>query len=395
MPETVILSTARTPVGKLGGALSSLDATELGGTAIAAALERAGVEPEQVKHVIMGQVLQAGQGQIPSRQAQIKGGIPKEVSSETINKVCASGLRATLLLDQAIRAGDVEIGLGGGMESMSYAPYMLPKARFGFRMGDAKAIDAMIQDGLRNPFTGKQMFEEASDVAAELELTRPDMDRWALRSHQRAVDATDDGRLPEEIVPVTVKSKKGEDVVEVDEAPRRETSLEVLAKLPPLNPDGSHTAGNSPGVNDGAGAVVVASDEWASAHDAKPLARIIAHAQVADDYPYLARTPAAASKKALEKAGLSADDIDLWEINEAFASVTLNSIRVLGIDEEKVNVNGGAVAIGHPIGASGARILGALVQELHRRGGGKGVVAICSGGGQGDAVVLEVFGNGS
>ncbi len=395
MPETVILSTARTPVGKLGGALSSLDATELGGTAIAAALERAGVEPEQVEHVIMGQVLQAGQGQIPSRQAQIKGGIPKEVSSETINKVCASGLRSTLLLDQAIRAGDVEIGLGGGMESMSYAPYMLPKARFGFRMGDAKAIDAMIQDGLRNPFTGKQMFEEASDVAAELELTRPDMDRWALRSHQRAVEATDDGRLPEEIVPVTVKSKKGEDVVEVDEAPRRETSLEVLAKLPPLNPDGSHTAGNSPGVNDGAGAVVVASDEWASAHDAKPLARIIAHAQVADDYPYLARTPAAASKKALEKAGLSADDIDLWEINEAFASVTLNSIRVLGIDEDKVNVNGGAVAIGHPIGASGARILGALVQELHRRGGGKGVVAICSGGGQGDAVVLEVFGNGS
>ena len=272
MPETVILSTARTPVGKLGGALSSLDATELGGTAIAAALERAGVEPEQVEHVIMGQVLQAGQGQIPSRQAQIKGGIPKEVSSETINKVCASGLRSTLLLDQAIRAGDVEIGLGGGMESMSYSPYMLPKARFGFRMGDAKAIDAMIQDGLRNPFTGKQMFEEASDVAAELELTRPDMDRWALRSHQRAVEATDDGRLPEEIVPVTVKSKKGEDVVEVDEAPRRETSLEVLAKLPPLNPDGSHTAGNSPGVNDGAGAVVVASDEWASAHDAKPLA---------------------------------------------------------------------------------------------------------------------------
>ena len=395
MPETVILSTARTPVGKLGGALSSLDATELGGTAIAAALERAGVEPEQVEHVIMGQVLQAGQGQIPSRQAQIKGGIPKEVSSETINKVCASGLRSTLLLDQAIRAGDVEIGLGGGMESMSYSPYMLPKARFGFRMGDAKAIDAMIQDGLRNPFTGKQMFEEASDVAAELELTRPDMDRWALRSHQRAVEATDDGRLPEEIVPVTVKSKKGEDVVEVDEAPRRETSLEMLAKLPPLNPDGSHTAGNSPGVNDGAGAVVVASDEWASAHDAKPLARIIAHAQVADDYPYLARTPAAASKKALEKAGLSADDIDLWEINEAFASVTLNSIRVLGIDEDKVNVNGGAVAIGHPIGASGARILGALVQELHRRGGGKGVVAICSGGGQGDAVVLEVFGNGS
>jgi len=395
MPETVILSTARTPVGKLGGGLSSLDATDLGGTAITAALERAGVEPEQVQHVVMGQVLQAGQGQIPSRQAQIKGGIPKEVSSETINKVCASGLRSTLLLDQAIRAGDVEIGLGGGMESMSYAPYMLPKARFGFRMGDAKAIDAMIQDGLRNPFTGRQMYEEASDVAAELELTRPDMDRWALRSHQRALDATDDGRLPEEIVPVTVTSKQGETTVEVDEGPRRDTDLEQLAKLPPLNPDGSHTAGNSPGVNDGAGAAVVASDEWASANGARPIARIIAHAQVADEYPYLARTPAAASKKALAKAGLQADDIDLWEINEAFASVTLNSIRVLGIDEDKVNVNGGAVAIGHPIGASGARILGTLVHELRRRGGGKGVVAICSGGGQGDAVVLEVFGNGT
>jgi acetyl-CoA C-acetyltransferase len=394
MPETVILSTARTPVGKLGGGLSSLDATDLGGTAIQAALERAGVEPDRVEHVIMGQVLQAGQGQIPSRQAQIKGGIPKEVSSETINKVCASGLRSTVLLDQAIRAGDMSIGVGGGMESMSSAPYLLPKARFGFRMGDAKAIDAMIQDGLRNPFTGNQMYEEASEVAAELELTRPDMDRWALRSHQRAIEATEDGRLPEEIVPVTVKSKKGDTTVEVDEGPRRETDLEKLSKLPPLNPDGSHTAGNSPGVNDGAGAVVVASDEWASSNDAQPIARIIAHAQVADDYPYLARTPAAASKKALDKAGLSADDIDLWEINEAFASVTLNSIRVLGIDDDKVNVNGGAVALGHPIGASGARILGMLVHELRRRGGGKGCVAICSGGGQGDAVILEVFGNG-
>ena len=394
MPDTVILSTARTPVGKLGGGLSSLDATELGGTAIQAALERAGVEPEQVEHVVFGQVLQAGQGQIPSRQAQIKGGIPKEVSSETINKVCASGLRSTVLLDQAIRAGDLSIGVGGGMESMSSAPYLLPKARFGFRMGDAKAIDAMIQDGLRNPFTGKQMYEEASEVAAELELSRPDMDRWALRSHQRAIEATDDGRLPEEIVPVTVKGKKGETTVEVDEGPRRETDLEQLTKLPPLTPEGSHTAGNSPGVNDGAGATVVASDEWASANDAQPIARIIAHAQVADEYPYLARTPAAASKKALDKAGLSADDIDLWEINEAFASVTLNSIRVLGIDADKVNVNGGAVALGHPIGASGARILGTLIHELRRRGGGKGCVAICSGGGQGDAVILEVFGNG-
>jgi acetyl-CoA C-acetyltransferase len=393
MPKTVILSAARTPIGKLGGGLASIDATELGATAIKAALERAEVEPEQVQHVIMGQVIQAGQGQIPSRQAQFKAGIPKEVSSETINKVCASGIRGVGLLDQAIRAGDLEIGVGGGMESMSNAPYMLKEARFGFRMGDGKAIDAMINDGLQNPFTGKHMAHEASEVANELELTRPDMDRWALRSHQLTIKATDEGRLPEEIVSVTVKGKKGETTVEVDEAPRRDASLEALAKLPPIfMKDGSHTAGNSPGVNDGAGALVVASDEWAKRNGKQAMATIVAQAAVADDFPYLARTPARAAKKALEKAGLSAEDIELWEINEAFASVTLNSIRMLGIDEEKVNVNGGAVALGHPIGASGARILGTLVYELHRRGGGLGCAAICSGGGQGDAVIVEVNG---
>ncbi len=393
MPKTVILSTARTPIGKLGGGLSSVDATELGGTAISAALERADVSPDQIQHVVMGQVLQAGQGQIPSRQAQIKGGIPKEVSSETINKVCASGIRAACLLDNAIRVGDLEVGLAGGMESMSKSPYILKEARFGFRMGDAKAIDAMINDGLTNPFSGKHMAQEASEVAAELELTRPDLDRWALRSHQLAVKATDEGRLPEEIVPVTIKGKRGDTVVEIDEAPRRDTTLETLAKLPPIfMKDGSHTAGNSPGVNDGAGALVVASDEWAKANGKTALGTIVVHAQVADDFPYLARTPANAARIALEKAGLKADDIDLWEINEAFASVTLNSIRMLGIDEGKVNVNGGAVALGHPIGASGARILGSLVLELRRRGGGLGCAAICSGGGQGDAVIVEVNG---
>src|SRR5216683_5431895 len=273
MPKTVILGAARTPIGKMGGGLSSLDATELGGLAISAALERAEVEPEQVEHVIMGQVLQAGQGQIPSRQAQIKAGIPKEVSSETINKVCASGIRATGLLDAAIRAGDLEVGVGGGMESMSNAPYLLPGARFGFRMGDAKAIDAMIKDGLTNPFSGKHMAQEASEVAAELEMTRPDMDRWALRSHQLAVKATDEGRLPEEIVPITVKGKKGDTVVEIDEGPRRDTDLETLAKLPPIFvKDGSHTAGNAPGVNDGAGALVLSSDEWAEQHGKARLA---------------------------------------------------------------------------------------------------------------------------
>jgi acetyl-CoA C-acetyltransferase len=237
------------------------------------------------------------------------------------------------------------------------------------------------------------MAQEASEVAAELEMTRADMDRWALRSHELALKATDEGRLPEEIVPVTVKGKKGDTVVEVDEGPRRDTSLEVLSKLPPIfMKDGTHTAGNAPGVNDGGGALVLSSDEWAEQHGKAPLATIVAQAQVADDFAYLARTPAAAARKALEKAGLSAEDIDLWEINEAFASVTLNSIRVLGIDEDKVNVNGGAVALGHPIGASGARILGALVHELRRRGGGKGCAAICSGGGQGDAVIVNVNG---
>jgi acetyl-CoA C-acetyltransferase len=391
MPKTVILSAARTPIGKLGGGLAGLDATELGGTAIRAALERADVAPEQVQHVIMGQVIQAGQGQIPSRQAQIKGGIPKEVSSETINKVCASGIRAAGLIDAAIRAGDLEVAVGGGMESMSNAPYLLKQARFGFRMGDAKAIDSMINDGLTNPFSGKHMAQEASEVAAELELTRPDMDRWALRSHELAIRATDEGRLPEEIVPVTVKGRKGDTVVEVDEG--RDSTLESLAKLPPIFvKDGSHTAGNSPGVNDGGGAVVLASDEWAKRNGKTPLATILAQAQIADDFAYLARTPAKAAEKALEKAGLKASDIDLWEINEAFASVTLNSIRMLGIDEDKVNVNGGAVALGHPIGASGARILGTLVYELRRRGGGLGCAAICSGGGQGDAVIVEVHG---
>src|SRR5881392_3755712 len=230
MPQTVILGAARTPIGKMGGGLSSLDATELGSIAIKAALERAGVEPEQVEHVVMGQVLQAGQGQIPSRQAQVKAGIPKETSSETINKVCASGLRASVLLDQAIRAGDLQVGVGGGMESMSKAPYLLPQGRFGYRMGDAKILDAMVHDGLTNPFTGKQMFVEATEVGDELEMTRADLDKFALRSHQLAVQATDEGRLPEEIVSVTVKSKKGETTVEIDEAPRRETSLEALAK---------------------------------------------------------------------------------------------------------------------------------------------------------------------
>lgn len=390
MPKTVILSAARTPIGKLGGALSSLDATELGGIAIEAALARAEVAAGQVQHVVMGQVLQAGQGQIPSRQAQIRGGIPKEVSSETINKVCASGLRAVALLDLAIRAGDLEVGVGGGMESMSRAPYLLEGARFGFRMGDQTVVDSMVADGLTSAWSGKHMAAEATEVAAELEITRADMDRFALRSQQLTARAADEGRLAEEIVGVAVSDRRREIVVEVDEAPRSDTTLESLARLPAIFvKDGSHTAGNSPGVNDGAGALVVASERWAKANGKQILAEIVAQAQVADDFAYLARTPAKAALNALEKAGLKPSQVDVWEINEAFASVVLGSIRILGIDEDRVNVNGGAIALGHPIGASGARILGALTGELRRRGGGIGVAAICSGGGQGDALVIK------
>jgi acetyl-CoA C-acetyltransferase len=378
----------------MGGALSTLGATDLGGQVIEAALERSGVDSEQVQQVVFGQVLQAGQGQIPSRQAQIKGGIPKEVPSETVNKVCASGMRTLGIADMAIRAGDTEVAVTGGMESMSQAPYLLPGARFGFRMGDVTAIDAMTHDGLTNPFTEKQMINEASEVSNELEITRLDMDRFAERSHRLAAEATDAGRLADEIVGVTIKSRKGESTVEADEAIRPDTTLETLAKLRAIgDDDATHTAGNAPGVNDGAGAIVVASSDWAEREGRTPLARVLSYGMVGDDFAYLAKTPANAAKQALEKIGKSPEDVDLWEINEAFASVALNSVRMLGVDEEKVNVNGGAIALGHPIGASGARIVGALVHELQRRGGGLGVAAICSGGGQGDAIVIEVPGN--
>ena len=391
MPSTVILGSARTPIGKLGGALAPVDATALGGVAIAAALERSGVAADRVEHVVIGTVIAAGQGQVPSRQAAHAAGIPVTVSSETLNKACASGMRAVALLDTSIRAGDIEVGLGGGMESMSRTPYLLEGARFGLRMGDATVHDAMLRDGLESPWSGKHMAAEATEVAAELEITRADMDRWALRSHQRAIAAIDDGRMAVEIAAVTIRARKADLVVGADEAPRRDTTLETLAGLPAIFVDGgSHTAGNSPGVNDGACAIVVASSQWAQANGREPLATIVATAQAADEFPYLARTPALAARRALAIADLQPAEIDLWEINEAFASVTLGSVRMLGIDEDRVNVNGGAIALGHPIGASGARILATLVHELRRRGGGLGCAAICSGGAQGDAVVVRV-----
>ncbi|MFM8518943.1 MAG: acetyl-CoA C-acetyltransferase [Solirubrobacterales bacterium] len=391
MARTAILSTARTPFGKMGGSLAPVDATELGGVAIAGALERAGVSPDAVQQVSFGQVIQAGQGQIPSRQAQIKGGIPREIPSETVNKVCASGLRSVGLLDQAIRSGDVEVAVGGGMESMSNAPYLLPGARFGFRMGDVDTVDSMTHDGLTNPFTHLQMIAEASEVSNGLGIERSEMDRFAARSHELADKAQAAGVLAEEIVPVTVKTRKSEEVVEEDEAIRPETTEEVLGKLRAVGgDDATHTAGNAPGVNDGAGALVLASEEWAEAQGIEPLGTIVGYGQVGDDFAFLAKTPALAAQQALDRLGKSADEVDLWEINEAFASVALNTAKMLEIDEEKINVNGGAIALGHPIGASGARILGALLLELKRRGGGLGCAAICSGGGQGDAILVEV-----
>ncbi len=391
MPRTVILSSARTPFGKMGGGLASVDAAELGGIAISGALERSGVAPEQVEQVSFGQVIQAGQGQIPSRQAQIKGGIPKEVPSETVNKVCASGMRAAGLIDQAIRAGDIEVGVAGGMESMSNAPYLLPGARSGFRMGDVNAVDSMTHDGLTNPFTHLQMINEASGVANELGITRDEMDRFAARSHELAEAARANGTLGEEIVPVTVKGRKGDTVVEEDEAIRPEVSAESLSKLRAIGgEDANHTAGNAPGVNDGAGALVLASEEWAEANGKEVLGTIIGYGQIGDEYACLAKTPALAAEAALGKLGKTPADVNLWEINEAFASVSLNTIKMLGLDEDKVNVNGGAVALGHPIGASGARVIGSLIRELKRRGGGLGCAAICSGGGQGDAILIQV-----
>ncbi len=391
MSRTVILGTARTPFGRLGGGLSTLTAPQLGIHAGTAALERAGVTPDQVGYVVMGEVLQAGVGMIPSRQVSAGVGCPKGVGSDTVNKVCASGMRAIAYGDLMIRSGEHQVVLAGGMESMSNAPYLVPKARFGYTMGDGVLVDHMTSDGLTSTFTHRIMAEENSVVSAEIGSTREAQDAWALRSHERAVAAQDAGHLADEIAPVTVPGRKGETVVEADEGPRRDTSAEKLASLKPVfTKDGVTTAGNAPGVNDGAAAVVLASEEWAQAQGLTPLARIVSEGHVADDYPYLVRTPAGAARAALEKAGMQVSDVDLFEVNEAFCSVVLNTIDLLEADPERFNVQGGAVAFGHPIGASGARLIGTLVHQLRRRGGGFGLAAICSGAAQGDAMLIEV-----
>ncbi|MFJ8265304.1 acetyl-CoA C-acetyltransferase [Peribacillus asahii] len=391
MAKTVIVSAARTPFGKFRGALKDLQAVNLGGIAIKEALIRAGVEGDQVDEVIMGMVLQGGAKQIPSRQAARIAGLPWEVQTETINKVCASGLRSVTLADQILRAGDADVIVAGGMESMSNAPYILKDARWGMRMGDGKVVDLMLNDGLTDAYDGQHMAVHGSNVAAEYEISREAQDNWALRSQQRAIEAIEAGKFHEEIVPIAVPQRKGEPIlVNKDEAPR-ETTFEQLKKLPPVfTKDGSITAGNAPGINDGAGAMVLMSEEKAAELDKTPLAVILGHAAVGQEAPYIATTPGLAINKLLKKTGYTIDQIDLFEVNEAFAAVTLTSEKIAGYDLEKVNVNGGAVAFGHPIGASGARIIMTLIYELRRRGGGLGIAAICSGAAQGDAILIEV-----
>jgi acetyl-CoA C-acetyltransferase len=381
--SAVIVSAVRTPFARIGGGLADVPATELGAIAIRAALERAGVDPTDVGYVVMGQVLQAGAGQAPARQAAIAAGIPKEVPADTINKVCASSIRAIEIAELMVGAGRHDVVVTGGMESMSRAPYLLPKARFGYRLGNGEVLDHMVFDGLTSSFDGLHMIQQASAVSRELGISREEQDAWAVRSHERAAAAQDAGRFDDELIPV------GD--VTADESVRRDTTLEKLAALKPVfDPEGTTTAGNAPGVTDGASCVIVCSEEWARERGIEPLARLVGHAYVADEFAYLARTPARAADRALTAAGRTMDDVARVEINEAFASVAKSSTRTLGADEELVNVNGGAVALGHPIGASGGRIVGTLVHELRRNGGGLGLAAICSGGGQGDAVLVEV-----
>ncbi|MCG8397788.1 acetyl-CoA C-acetyltransferase [Bacillus atrophaeus] len=392
MTKTVIVSAARTPFGKFGGALKELKAAELGGFAIKEALNRAGINGSQADEVIMGMVVQAGAGQIPSRQAARLAEVPWEVPTETINKVCASGLRAVTLGDQIIRAQDGDILVAGGMESMSNIPYAVPAGRWGARMGDAAMRDLMVYDGLTCAFDQVHMAVHGNTAAEEYGITRKEQDEWALRSQKRAAHAIDEGKFKEEIVPVAWVDRKGKaKTADTDEGLRRETSLEQLGKLPPIySKEGSVTAGNAPGVNDGAGAFVLMSEEKAAELGKKPLATILGFAAVGQEASCLAAAPGLAINKLLKKTGFSVQDIDLFEVNEAFASVALTCEKIVGWDREKVNVNGGAIALGHPIGASGARILMTLIYELKRRGGGLGIAAICSGAAQGDAILIRV-----
>jgi acetyl-CoA C-acetyltransferase len=395
MTRSVIVAGARTPIGKFRGSLAGFSAIDLGGIAIAEALARSGVAPERVDYVIMGHVLQAGQGQITARQAAIAGGIPKEVPAITVNKVCLSGMSAVAMADQMIRAGEIDIAVAGGMESMTNAPYVLPKAREGSRLGDADLVDSMIHDGLWSTFTNQHMGQGTDEVSAELGITREAQDAWAARSHQRAHAAWESGALAEEVVAVQVPQRAGEPAwFDRDEGIRPDTSVDVLAGLrPAFGAGGTVTAGNASQISDGAAAVVVASREAAAELGLTPIAEIVAYGMSADRYPSLHTVPALALERALKRAGMTAGTLDLVEINEAFAAVPLHSARMLGLDEARVNVNGGAVALGHPIGSSGTRIVLTLAHELRRRGAELGAAAICGGGGQGDALIVRRLGD--
>ena len=393
MNDVYILSAARTPIGKFGGGLSTVPATELGAAAIRAAVERAHIDPARVDEAIMGQVIQAGAGQAPARQAALKGGLPDGVSATTINKVCGSGLKAVMIGAAAIRAGDAELIVAGGMENMNLGPYLLPGARAGYRLGNAELVDATVHDGLWCAICDVHMGIHAERVAAKHEVSRAAQDEFAVRSHQRALAAIAQGRFADEIVPVEVPGKKGPTIVDTDENPRADTSLEALARLrPAFQPDGGTvTAGNAPGITDGAAALVLASADAVARDGLAPIARILGYSQADVAPEWLFEAPISGVRRLLEKLDASLDSFDLIEINEAFAAQVLADGNALGFDWDRVNVNGGAIALGHPIGASGARVLTTLLYELRRRGGGRGLATLCLGGGGAVALAVETL----
>jgi acetyl-CoA C-acetyltransferase len=390
MSDVYILSAARTPIGKFGGGLSTVPATDLGATAIRAAVERSGIAPERIDEAIMGQVIQAGAGQAPARQAALKAGLPEGVSATTINKVCGSGLKAVMIGAAAIRAGDANVIVAGGMENMNLGPYLLPGARAGYRLGNQTVVDATVHDGLWCSSCDVHMGMHAERVAGKHNVTREAQDEFALRSHQRALSAMEEGRFADEIVPVTVPGKKGPITVDTDENPRADTSIEALARLKPVfQPDGGTvTAGNAPGITDGAAALVLASEE--ALNGAAPLARISGYAQADVAPEWLFEAPIEGVRRLIDRLGIGLDDFDLIEINEAFAAQVLADGNALGFDWDRVNVNGGAIALGHPIGASGARVLTTLLYELRRRGGRRGLATLCLGGGGAVALAVEI-----
>ncbi len=393
--EAVILSAVRTPIGKFQGALSGLPATKLGAIAVKAAVERAGINPNEIEEVLMGNVVQAGEGQAPARQAGIGGGIPATIGATTVNKVCGSGLKAAMLASQAIRAGDADLFVAGGMESMSRAPFLVNGRSGELKFGNQQLVDALNNDGLWDPFENWGMGMAAEFIADEYEVTREAMDEFALSSHQKAVKAIEDGKFKAEIVPVEIKGRKGDvTVVDKDECPRKDTSLEALAKLKPaFKADGKVTPGNSSPMNDGGAAVVIASRAYAEKHNLKPLARVVGYAQAAVEPKYLFAAPAHAIPKLLKKIGWTLKDVDLFEVNEAFAAQVLADGYALandGWDWNKVNVNGGAIALGHPLGASGARVLTTLIYALKDRGLKHGIASLCLGGGEAVAMAIEI-----